>query len=216
MNREKETYTHPSYGMIRISRVHGGKQKFFGSELEVDHWIEIEILHGKMERELSNDWFYSSGRLPIASVRLSPIQFSELITNMNFGDGLPCTIQYINGEEIEAEKLYESKKESTHRQFKERMKSFASELVSTRDKAKDLVKKKTLSKEDQRQLLIHLDWMTQELTGNIPFFMQCFQEVADKVVAAAKAEVEAAITSKVTILGLEELKNQNKLLSDGK
>jgi hypothetical protein len=135
---------------------------------------------------------------------------------MNVGDGVPCTIQHLDGKRIEPEENIETKKDATHRQFKKRMVEFASKLKEDQAKAKDIIKKKTLSKEDQHTLNWFLEKITQEVTSNIPFFMECFQEVADKVVLEAKAEVEVAIMRKVTILGLEELKNQNKLLSDGK
>lgn len=213
---ERERFTHPSYGMIRASRIHGNSGKLFGSELEIDHYIEIEVQHGSMDRELSNDWFYASHTSPVVQLRMSPLQFAEFVTSLNCGDGVPCTLEYADGKKVEQQTSNETKKEATHRQFKDRMKMFASRLLKKRDEAKDLVKKKTLSKEDQRQLLLHLDWLTQEITRNIPFFMECFQEVADRVVAESKAEVEAAIMHKITTLGLAELQNQNKLLGDGK
>jgi len=214
--KDREEITHPSFGMISISKVYGNKHSFFGSELMVDHWIEIQIKHGEMQRELSNDWFHASDRIPIVTVALTPIQFAELITNMNFGDGMPCTIEDLNGERIAPYDDKESKKDATHRQFKVRMKEFAASLIERKKKAADLIKKKTLSKDDQHELNMLLDSMTQELSSNIPFFMECFQEVADRVVAEAKGHIEAAITHKVQQLGLDSLKNSINLLGDGK
>lgn len=81
-----------------------------------------------------------------------------------------------------------------------------------KNKAKELVKKKTLSKDDVASLSLHLDWLTTEISNNIPFFMECFQETMDKVVNEAKCEIESAIQHKVTMLGLAELHKQNNLL----
>ena len=101
-----------------------------------------------------------------------------------------------------------------HRKFEERMKSFADTIRDRQIKAKELVKKKSLSKEDMRILQIHLDWLTGEIERNIPFFAKCFQETMDEVVYEAKTEVENAIQHKINTLGLSALHEQNELLDN--
>ena len=54
--------------------------------------------------------------------------------------------------------------------------------------------------------------MTSEVSDNMPFFAECFQEVMDEVVLEAKLEVENDIQHKISTLGLEALYDQNKLL----
>ena len=218
MKNEREEYSHPSYGMIGFSRVNsGGKNTFFGSELPVDHWIEMTVLNAKVQRDLSKDWFFSDGRTPVIKVRMTPGQFSEMITSLNQGDGVPCTLVNVDGKEIQQEAFRaENRKEITDRQFKQRMKDFAASLLETQKKAKDIVKKKTLSKDDQHELTLALDWLITETTNNIPYFAQCFQEQMDKMVYEAKLEVENAIQHKITTLGLTELHKQNELLTNKK
>jgi flagellar hook-basal body complex protein FliE len=208
-----ERHTHESFGQIRFSRSQG-RANFYGSELEQDHYINMELHQSEVQRTLSQDWYFTKGA-PLVAIRMTSMQFAEIITSLNHGSGACCTIEIANQKKIDALPKQESRKEFVHRKFEERMTKFADEIRQKQTKAKELVKKKTLSKADIHELTIHLDWLTQEVEKNIPFFGKCFQENMDEVVMEAKMEVENAIQHKISILGLTELHNQNKLLSDG-
>lgn len=209
--KDEEIFTHPSYGQVSFSRIStGGKVAFYGSDLSVDHYIELRIATSELIRSLTNDRYRNIER--IVELRMTPNQFSELITSMNMGTGVPCTLEFVNGKQVNKLGLVESRKDYTHRQFQNRMQQFAAKLSENRSIAKKLIAKKTLSKEDQKALEWQIDWIVQETSQNIPFFAECFQEQMDKVVLEAKTEVEAAILHKITTLGLEALHNQNKLL----
>ncbi|MGE5052053.1 MAG: hypothetical protein ACM3KI_11165 [Bacillota bacterium] len=207
---EKERFKHESFGQIKFSRVNG-KANFYGSELEQTHYISMEVSPSEIERDLSQDWYYTHG-LPHISIRMSSGQFAELITSLNNGSGVPCTIESIGSKQMQPLPLQESRKEFVHRKFEERMKMFAETIRNEQIKAKELIKKKTLSKEDMRSLQHHIEWLTGEVERNIPFFAKCFQETMDEIVYEAKTEVENAIQHKINMLGLNELHKQNKLL----
>ena len=131
---------------------------------------------------------------------------------MNQGSGVPCTIERINKIAVETYPKTESRKEFVHRKFKDRMKEFANTLKEKQNRVKELTAKKTLSKEDQKELNWTVEWLTQEVASNIPFFAECFQETMDEVVLDAKTEIENAIQHKITTLGLNALHEQNNLL----
>lgn len=208
MEKEEE-FSHPSFGQIRFARING-HANFYGSELEQDHYIEMTLHSSQVRRELSRDWYHSDKLL--TQIRMTAGQFSEMITSMNH-EGIPCTIEFLKGK-IEKMPSQESRKEFVHRKFEERMKSFADTIRDKQIKAKELVKKKSLSKEDMRQLQNHLDWLTGEIERNIPFFAKCFQETMDEVVYEAKTEVENAIQHKINTFGLSALHEQNQLLEN--
>lgn len=206
MTREREKITHPSFGMIGFTRTQcGGNVPLFGSELAGDSYIELVIQPAEMERDLSNDWFYGRGRGGNyhAKVRMTPVQFSELITNMNVGDGVPCTVIEVKGEKIEQRATYESKKDATHRQFRTSMNAFANGLMEDKKNIDAICKKAAPAKKDFQEVANLASHMIQEITSNLPFFMKTFQEAADKVVVEAKAEVEAAILHKILKMGIE-------------
>lgn len=206
---ERETITHESFGQIYIGRVSGGNTNFYGSEMPQDNYISIGINHSEVSRDLSREWYHPTQQ--ILRLRMTSNQFAELITSLNNGGGVPCTLERIEHKSIEQFEKQESRKEFVHKKFKERMKEFAIRIRDNQQKAKTIVNKKTLSKQDINDLNFNLDWLTQEITSNIPFFMECFQETMDEVVLEAKTEVENAIQHKINVLGLNALQEQNKL-----
>jgi hypothetical protein len=213
---KEETHTHPSFGKIGFSRVTcNPSQNFYGSELPQDHYITMKIYNSEIQRELTQDRYYTKG-IPLIQIRMSNGQFAEMITSMNIGDGVCCTIERLGIDKIEELPQQESRKEFVHRKFEDRMKEFASKIKKQQQEAKDLVGKKTLSKEEMKKLQFHLEWLTQEIERNIPFFAKCFQETMDEVVYEAKTEVENAIQHKINTLGLSALHDENKLLTDNK
>ena len=207
---ETERHTHESFGQISFTRTVGGNTNFYGSELPQDHYISLEIHHSEIERELTQDRYYNKGQ--ILRLRMSSGQFSELITSLNSGTGIPCTIERLQGKKIESIPVLESRKDFVHRKFEDRMKEFAVKLKTKQDRVKELSNKKTLSKEDQKELNWTVEWITQEVTSNIPFFAKCFQETMDDVVFEAKLEVENAIQHKISVLGLNALHEENRML----
>lgn len=211
MEKEEEKTIHPAFGQIEFSRIStNAKPKFYGSELSVDHYIQLRIHTSECIRSLTGDRYHNLKT--ILKLRLSPNQFSELITSMNIGTGTPCTLEFYNQQIVEEFKEHENRKEFMHRKFQERMREFAFKIAENKKIADGLIGKKNLSKSDQEQLKWHMQWIVQEVQSNIPFFAECFQEQMDKVVLEAKSEIEAAILNKVTKLGLEALHSQNKLI----
>lgn len=78
------------------------------------------------------------------------------------------------------------------------MSKFADSINKNMTTAEKLIAKKNLSKKDQEELRMMLYGIQTELTSNIPFFRQMFQEEMDKIVVDAKAEIDAAMQHAVT------------------
>lgn len=208
---ENETITHESFGQLSFSRVRcTPPAKFYGSELPQDHYIVMELNNSEIVRQLSYDRYYPTNTPTILKLRLSSGQFSDLITSLNTGNGVCCTIEYLNGKKVEDMPNPESRKEFVQRKFEEKMKEFAKTIRDNKTKAANLIKKKTLSKADMHELQMHINHMTNEIEQNIPYFSRAFQETMDEVVFDAKLEVENAIQHKLTVLGLNALKAENE------
>jgi len=209
---ETEKLSHESFGQILFSRSNGNSTNFYGSELAQDHYISMEVHHSEIHRELTQDRYYTKGQ--VLRIRMSSNQFAEMLTSLNYSAGVPCTIERIEGKKIEPLPIQESRKEFVHRKFEDRMTMFANSIRENQKKAKEIVKKKTLSKQDIHDLTHQLEWLTQEVESNIPFFAKCFQENMDEVIAEAKTEVENAIQHKINVLGISALHEQNKLIQE--
>jgi hypothetical protein len=205
MKDEREKIEHSAFGQIVFSRVSGNGTAFYGSQVAQSHFIMMDVRESTLERTLSRDWYFG-GKI-LLRLRMTSNQFAEMITSLNQGDGVPCTLEHVHEKKIEPfNGEQETKNRATHRQFKERLQEFATTLKEKQAWAKELVKKKSLSKDDQFQLNLHLEWMTGEIERNMPYFMECFQETMDAVVLEAKTEAENAIQHKLTSLGLGEVK----------
>ena len=205
----KEELSHPSFGTISFNRVVVSGTNFYGNETPQNHFVTLEICTSVTEKDIKTEKFYPKDKL--IKVRMTNLQFVELITSMNVYNGIPCTIEAINGEKVEPLPKIENRKEFVHRKFQDRMKEFSKSIRDRQIKAKELVKKKTLTKDEMNSLQHHIEWLTTEVESNIPFFAKCFQETMDEVVFEAKLEVENAIQHKIAVLGLESL-NQLKEL----
>ena len=211
--KKKEIIKHPSYGMIRFSRVNG-HSNFYGSELEQDNYITLTIKGSYLERDLVNERYCEEHRDNKLSLRMTAGQFSELITSLNIGSGVPCTLEYVNGEKVETLEKVESRKEFVHKKFKEEMLEFSATIKEKQSEAIELVKKKTLSKKDVLKLYHNLQYLTQEIDSNIPFFLKCFQEYMEKIVNEAKLEVELHKVNTLNALGLQALDVQQLSLKE--
>jgi len=209
---EREIQKHESFGQLYFGRTTGNGTKFYGSELDQDHYISMELKQSEVHRDLSKDWYHATKLL--ARVRMSSGQFAEMITSLNNGSGVCCTVEYADGRPMQPLPFNESRKEFVHRKFEDRMKEFGNTIREKQKAAKELVKKKTLSKQDIQDLTHHLEWLTREVERNIPLFAKCFQETMDEVVHEAKTEVENAIHHKINTLGLNALHEQQNLLSN--
>jgi len=143
MRNEEEKITHESFGQISFSRCQSNGTEFYGSELKQDHYIQMEVSQSEINRTLTQDWYFPNKT--IFKLRLSSNQFSEMITSMNRGAGVPCTLEYLNGKKFADLPIQESRKDFVHRKFEDRMKSFANTIRKRQNEAKELVKKKSLS-----------------------------------------------------------------------
>lgn len=212
MNKERKEFKHPSFGMLGFSRVNGNSGYLFGTNVQPNNYIEMCLYTGSMKRDDIEDNFYPNDN--ILTVKMSPAQFSELITSMNYSRGVPCTITSFNGKRIKQAENIENRKTVSARSFNEKMAKFALSINKNMTTAEKLIAKKNLSKKDQEELRMMLYGIQTELTSNIPFFREIFQEEMDKIVVDAKAEIDAAMQHTVTKAGIKALGLQ--FSSDGK
>lgn len=203
MNKEEKEFKHPSFGMLGFSRVNGNSGYLFGTNVQPDNYIEMRLYTGRMKRDDIEDDFYPDDN--ILTVKMSPVQFSELITSMNYASGVPCTITSFNGKKVEQAKNIENRKTFSARSFNDKMSKFAASINKNMTTAEKLIAKKNLSKKDQEELRMMLYGIQKELISDIPFFRQMFQEEMDKIVVDAKAEIDAAMQHTVTKAGIKAL-----------
>ncbi len=213
MDDTKE-YKHPSYGMVQFSRVSGGKRRLFGSTMsEHANTIYLRIAKGTREFHLKEDRYYAGRTADMIEVEMSASQFSELITTMNIGSGVPCTIRRFNGERVEGPPDEGTEMDRVREDFAEDLKNISSKLDGAKSELGTILAKKSIGKGDKKAIAKIVSQMFQHFEANVPFVQEQFQRATDRSVAAAKTEIDATLTCAVTKLGLQSL-NQLKQLSD--
>ena len=202
-----DEHKHPSYGLINISNVtvSGKGMHLFGSAIPGHgHVIEFTISEASLEHKHGKDW--TRGGRQIAKVAVSAAQFAKMITTLNMGEGTPCTIVRRIYGDLESIPEPPRLKTETERVRDAARRSIASAAKPARALATEIMAKvKDLPAARRRDIEIALDSMVMGLEKNAPFALDCFEEAAEHVVAAAGAEIEAMATGAVFRAGLESI-----------
>jgi hypothetical protein len=206
-NRPKpERLTHPSYGMVQFVRTHnGGARRLYGSSL-TNHGttIRLDVRPSQWYHDLHEDRYTVESLTPLIEIELSAAQFSELLTTMNIGYGVPCTIRYVNGAPVEKPPAVDTEVERVKAKFGDDLNEMIEVMYERRKDIEALTDK--LPAKSKEKLRIALDVMIQQLESNTPFVMQQFNEASDRVVNAAKKEIEAFTTHALRAAGMERFR----------
>ncbi len=210
-------YTHPTYGMIRVSRLVGDfKDSLFGTEVDHSSAMEITIGGCELTQHLGCNWYYMKETK--TKVRMSATQYAEMISNPNT-EGVPCTIT-----EVKGEGRFKYQPHNTQIEYAlEKVNNLADDMLS---KTKDaqaqalaiLQQKGAMKKADKELLASLINSMTRELHDGLPFYTDQIKKHGERMVMEAKTDAEAMVTAVQTKLGSEVLKNPNavKMLLESK
>lgn len=204
-----EAKTHPSYGMVGFSRAHVGggsrhRYRLFGSPLNDHHTIvTLTVKRAEMQTDLDREWYHGTDEL--IEVEMSAAQFAELLTSMNVGDGVPCTIRHVLMQESPRPPNIETESERVRVDF-------VSKIAQLRQRVKDVTTRinaelaKSVPEKKRRSWEIDLGLILQEVESHWPFVVDQFQNAAERVVSAAKGEIDAFVTHAVHVTGIKELR----------
>ena len=125
--------THPRWGIIGASRYTTSGEYLFGSSIKNHSGIAITISHA-----IKYDTDGHESLLPektIAEVHLTEYQWGQLVSTLNCGFGVPCTLRvdetgYINGSPIDPEVQFykEEQISDASRRAQQRMDGVISQL----------------------------------------------------------------------------------------
>lgn len=197
--------THPSYGMISASRSGGRSGRLFGSSIKDHHaTIRLTISEGEVHFDLSKEWYHPTGQY--IEVEMSAVQWAEMLTTLNWGGGTPCTIRFVRGAgRIDDPPDDETEVERVHAGFNEYTQEISTRYEELTDAIVKAVKRSPKKAREEVEKAVQL--LHQAITADMPFAVTQFQRATDKVVAAAKAEVEAFIQNAINRTGLHVLKD---------
>lgn len=194
-------------GLVGFSRVTGGGKRLYMSNLNNANWITLKVYEAKDEEKYGEVKAFTKTRHPIVDIDLSSAQFAELLTTMNIGSGVPCTIKAVQGKRIDQSPLDKDDKplDIGKKFFEKNAREFTENLVRKTDSyLKDLDTMK-ISKKDKAKMECILSGIKTEITSNMPFYVSIFEETTEKVISESKAEIEAFVTGGIVKAGLDAL-----------
>lgn len=183
---------HESYGLVRIARIQGSKN-LFGSPIRPLNFIRLTITEGSQHQGLGS--VREMDGPIIAEIDMSEMQFAELITTPNSGVGTPCTLAYAR--EGDRLKQYEeppqqtSEAQLTREEFRRNVEERMATMKAVKRRIDTLMEEGSLAKSRRMEIGGEIDRLLQLFTSSAPFFMERFEENAERVVATAKAEITA-------------------------
>lgn len=214
-----ERSKHPSFGMVGFSRASVGgsrRERLFGSSLAKHYNVIMLRVHQAFEEHhLSQDWRHAQGA-PLIEVEMSEAQFASLLTTMNMGDGVPCTIRYVapgGSGKVESAPDADVEVDKVRKGFEQNIKELVEDFETLKGRAKEILGTAKSSKAERDEILKLIERAAQDLSSNFGFVIEQFNEATEKVITQAKAEVDAFVTNAAKVAGLDRLK---ELASDSR
>ena len=211
-NKEREQ--HESYGMMSFNRFNGGNRAFFGSSIKPDGGIEMTLKTGEVRHNLNHDWY--RGKETIARVRMTGAQFADLITNLNMGEGVPVTLEYVHGKHM-SEPPFINKRIQFEENFKQEMKEVSDQMLELTKRTEEILSRaKAPTKKEKEEILHNIAMLNQKVSSDMPFVHKSFNEQMDKTVKEAKNEIETYVNSTIHSLGMEKMSELKQLAEKNK
>ena len=202
---DEKIFEHESYGMVLFSRITGHSGRLFGSSLpDQGSFIRLRITRADRRHHLGRDWYHGENKV-MMELDLSNVQFAELITTMNQGSGVPCTLRYCEGRQMENPPNERLEAQQIRDDFKEKTAQVARNMQESVKKIDEILAKKSTTQADRAMVKELLGLIVQDVNSNMPFWLRSFHEATGKIVASAKTEIDAFMTNAVMSAGYKAL-----------
>lgn len=176
---DANVYKHPSYGSIRVSRMVGQFDDLFATETIHNSAMRIEIGYAQQTINHGNNFIFD--KETVVSAEMSPIQFSEMITNPNSA-GVPCTLRYTEKLGNITYKPSCSLVEDSVTKVEESLDNITSKIDPVKRRASEILEKKgTITKADRQEIQKLINSLGRELTDSVPFYTECVKENLEKM-----------------------------------
>lgn len=205
---------HESFALVGVNRVSiggGGRVGMFGSHLD----SHPTVFRFKLQRavrvhtNLAYDRFYGDHEAEtqnLVEFELTPTQFVELMTSLNMGEGVPCTLRYVDGQRMEdVPDEHETEAQTIVRNFSADMQDIAGSVRPHADRIAEIMAKPSIGKRDRDEVNDLVEKMLRKLSDRTPWILKMFVESTGRLITDGKAQVEAYATSVIMSAGLEAI-----------
>ena len=191
---DDKTYEKDYMGVITWGRLQcGSPLPMFGSEIKTDSPVYIRISQASVTNwgGTPTDRHVHGKNPAIVEVEMTPIQWAEFLTAGHVDSGVPCTITRIHGKPtspVEMENLayeYGQHIDEKFNDFRDGIKRFETEIEQALESGKPM------GKTQMKELLHSMRCFRENSPASIRYAHDRFREDMAKIVARAKAEVNA-------------------------
>lgn len=201
---------HPSQIQVSFSRCQSSHPvSFYGSDIGCNSYIMLEIRTSVKTRRLSNDYFFADDI--ILRARLSPNQFSELLTTMNTHGGVPATLEDFYPRGLPSGKIPEPIHEDKVEIFKKEIDLDTNKIFLSINELTNDIKNIKISNKQKDELLKKISGIKSIFTSTLPFIIEQAKEQVDNIMTAGKGAIDSFYTGMINRLGLEALKDSIKV-----
>lgn len=203
--------SHPSFGSVVLHRVSSSGSYLAGSAVKHRGFVCLSVSEAQfVEHGYGHESVYSKKQ--IIQVAMTEAQFAELISRWNVGDGTPCTIMRRPDPSAPMVGVEEPPRDQTARERFDGVIADAVSGVSTLigDTVKEIeaIVGDRLPKKQKEKLDMALRVLRENAPADLKYVTTGLNEVAEKITARAKTEMEAAGRALVEKLGLGAVADQ--------
>ena len=200
---DRETKEHPAYGLVRLSRLHGGVEPLVGASIQHRNCISLIIKEAVKYRDGFSEGFMV--KREVCEILMSYPQFTELILSND--PEIPCTIRYVLGDETRrpAPESESSLKDATD-ELRDTVRGILDNARQLAREAQGLIDKGLSRKEDRERLQDLVGRIETDINSNIAHVSSRVDQKVEESIRHAKAEIDAYLGDKLNELGLEAVK----------
>lgn len=199
-------YTHPTFGMVSLSRISHTPINMFGSNLKHSYSVALDVSQATMQTTSHGERYYFAQK-PLLRIILSPDQYVQAITSMNTS-GVPCTIDHVGGVNAGNVPQMDALAEESKANVTEMLNDILGRFETQEKRIQDLFNKGKAGKTELRQIQEDFNFMRQELTKNIPFMLKQYERGMQGIAREIKTEVETFVTMRIQTAGIAAIQEQ--------
>lgn len=195
----KDEYTPEAAALISFSRI-SGSTALVDSEFDHQGYIKLRINQCKRQHSLSRTWWFSIQKDPYVDVDMSYAQFANLISNLNNGEGTPCTMKYLLDR-----KFPNVEPEQSRVLFDKDIVNKVSAIKPAVDALARGIEDLKISVKSKQTLKALLHRVTRILDDSLPFIVSSYAEHLDNLKQKAELEISSYLDMRVHQYGQDAL-----------
>ncbi len=201
-----DSFAHPAYGVVTLSQVRSSQgERMFGSDLPHDHFVRIDICHATLRRKAGSETPMSDNRPAICSIEMSYAQFVAFVMSGGDGGGTPCSVRYIQGEEVPGIACVQDKGEALRAEVQDSAYRAVSESMRQLEAWMAMVDAGRMGKKEMREKVRGAMISLGNLPSNLGYSIEVGQQAIDQGVHDAKIDIEAFMSTAAQRVGFASL-----------